>query len=152
MAVAPFLTEFGVIMQLVHLIYTSQPFGYDDPTLGAILTAARHFNQRDSITGCLICREDIFLQLLEGPADVVNAAYARISRDGRHVGVVKLFAGDIAARMFPDWDMKHDPARSWMWTPAQVEMGAVRRASADEVLAVFRRVANEPGAMAARVL
>ena len=137
-------------MQLMHLIYVSQPFGYDDPTLGAILTAARHFNARDDITGCLICREDIFLQLLEGPGGAVNAAFERIARDDRHVGVVRLHEGAIDARLFPDWRMKHDPARSWLWTPAEVEAGAVRRASAEEVFGVFRRVAGEEAAAPAR--
>ena len=132
-------------MQLMQLIYTSQPFGYDNLTLGGILTAARHRNEQDGITGCLICREDLYLQMLEGEDGAVNAAYARIARDDRHIGVVKLHSGEIAQRMFPDWAMRHDPARSWMWTPRDVELGAARRAGVQEVLAVFARVAVEAG-------
>jgi Sensors of blue-light using FAD len=116
------------------------------------LTSARHFNRRDNITGSLICREDIFLQLLEGPPEAVDAAYARIARDGRPIRVVKLFTSAIAARTFPGWDMRHDPARSWIWTPKAVEAGAVRKASVPELLAVFARIAAEPGEGAAALL
>lgn len=46
---------------LMHLIYASKPFGYDDLALTNILSVARANNARDDITGSLICREDIFL-------------------------------------------------------------------------------------------
>jgi hypothetical protein len=131
-------------MSLTQVIYTSRPFGFDGATLSGILIAARHFNSRDGITGALICRDDIFLQLLEGPTVLVQAAYNRIERDDRHIEVVPLFNGEVAARLFPDWDMLHDPARSWLWTPDQIEAGAVRNATHAELIAVFKRVAAEP--------
>ena len=55
-------------MQLMQLIYTSRPFGFDDATLTGILVTARHNNPRLDITGALICRADIYLQLLKGRA------------------------------------------------------------------------------------
>ncbi len=42
--------------------------------------------------------------------------------------------------------MRHDPAKSWMWTREQVSAGAVEDATRDEVLAIFvRLVAEQPG-------
>jgi hypothetical protein len=131
-------------MRLSQMIYTSRPFGFDDATLNGILLTARHHNTRDGISGALICRDDLYLQLLEGPHELVTATYARILRDDRHVEVVSLWSGDIDERLFANWAMRHDPFRSWMWTRVQVAAGAAHRASGDEVRAVFARVAAEP--------
>ena len=89
--------------KLVQLIYASQPFGYDSTTLRTILNDARRCNTRDDISGALICRHDIYVQLLEGTEDAVNAAYMRISRDDRHVGVKNLVSRPITERLFGEW-------------------------------------------------
>ncbi|HUU67108.1 MAG TPA: BLUF domain-containing protein [Methyloceanibacter sp.] len=131
-------------MKEIQLIYASRPFGYDDLTLTGILAQARRNNARDGITGALICREDLYLQLLEGPRDVVTEAFARIMRDDRHADVVTLWSDEIDSRLFPEWSMRHDPARSWMWTQQDIADGALGRASTPEIRAIFERVAKEP--------
>jgi len=88
----------------MKLIYSSRPFGYDELTLVGILASARRNNERDGITGALICRDDLFVQLLEGRRDV-TAAFSRILHDDRHVDVVNLWSGDIDTRLFPGWSM-----------------------------------------------
>ncbi len=133
-------------MSLFQVVYASRPFGYDQGMLNGILADARRCNERDGITGSLICRDDLYLQLLEGPADVVTAAFERIAKDDRHLEVRRLLAGPAASRIFPDWAMRHDPARSWMWTPTEVADGAPERAGRAEILAIFQRIATEPGA------
>ena len=130
-------------MQLMQLIYSSQPFGFDSAMLISILADARRCNKRDGITGLLVCRADLYLQLLEGPRDVVTAAFTRIARDDRHAGVMLISCGDTSVRMFPAWDMQDDPARSWLWTQKQIAAGALNTAQAEEVRAVFQRVAKE---------
>jgi hypothetical protein len=133
-------------MALLQLTYASRPFGFDGPTLAGILMDARRCNGRDGITGALICRDDLFLQLLEGPPDAVEATYARISSDDRHIEVRALTRRSIAltARLFPDWSMRDDPAQSWVWSRAEVDDGAPERASDQQVLALFERLANMP--------
>jgi hypothetical protein len=128
----------------MHLIYASRPFGYDDLTLTSILLQARQNNARVGITGALICREDLFLQMLEGPRDAVKSTFSRILRDDRHVDVVSLLTGDIDQRLFPKWSMRHDPVQSWMWTSEEVARGAVIRASKQEIREIFVRLAEEP--------
>lgn len=128
-------------MSLIQLVYASRPFGFDAATLSHILLRARFNNARDGITGALICRGDLYLQLLEGPQAEIDALYAKIRVDDRHVEVRKLLQRPITDRMFPDWAMKDDPAHSWMWTQAQVDDGAMDQASAADILAVFARVA-----------
>jgi Sensors of blue-light using FAD len=131
-------------MRLMQLVYASHPFGFDELTLTEILLVARRLNQRDDITGSLICREDLYLQMLEGPRAAVTAAYERISRDQRHTNVVVLWAGDAVQRLFPGWEMRDDPAQSWMWTREEVSAGAVTEASAQDVRDVFVRLASQP--------
>ena len=48
--------------------------------LAGILSSARRNNPRDGITGALICRDDLFLQLLEGPEAAVEALIAAYRR------------------------------------------------------------------------
>lgn len=130
-------------MAVHRLVYVSRPFGFDSAMLNGILLDARENNSRNDITGALICRADMYLQLLEGPEAAVEATYGRILNDDRHMDIVRLVTGPTANRLFPKWAMHDDPARSWMWTQEQVEDGAVQRATEAEILSVFERVAAE---------
>ncbi len=131
---------------LHRLIYASRPFGYDSAMLGGILLAARRNNPRDGITGALICRADLYLQLLEGPGGAVTSLYSRIVADDRHCDVEQLCAADTDDRLFPGWAMLDDPARSWLWSAAEVAAGAVSAAGVAAVTGVFARLAAAQGA------
>jgi len=133
-------------MELKQIIYTSQPFGFDAAILNTILVTARRWNRRDDVTGALICRADVYLQMLEGPADKIDAAFERIRRDDRHLEVTMRVAQTVPERLFPTWAMLHDPARSWLWSPDDVAAGALDDASDAEVLAVFTALAEQSGA------
>lgn len=135
----------GVVgLRLRRLTYASQPFGFDEPTLAGILLDARRCNLRDDISGALVCRADLYLQLLEGPEALVEATYERIARDNRHLEVQRLFARPIEARIFAAWAMREVPVRSWMWSVEAVANEAARRASAQKISGVFARLASEP--------
>ncbi len=127
-------------MELTQLIYHSQPFGFDDAMLNGILSDARRCNARDDITGALVCRADVYLQMIEGPTGAVDAAYARIREDDRHLDVRLLRRSPVAARLFPGWSMRDDPGHTWFWTREEVAAGALSRATGPELLAVFARV------------
>ena len=130
-------------MDIWRIVYASQPFGFDQAMLAGILSDARYYNSRDDVTGALICRADIYLQLLEGPEATIRATYARIAADDRHLEVQCLLDETTAERMFPKWAMLDDPARSWMWTQREVAGGAISRASRSEILAIFQRLKTE---------
>jgi hypothetical protein len=131
-------------MPMIQLIYASTPFGFDEGTLAALLVGSRRRNERDDVTGALICRGDLYLQLLEGPQEMVDAAFGRIKTDRRHLDVKLLSRRNVSERLFPGWAMRDDPARSWMWTQAEVNAGAVDRATEAEAVAIFERLAREP--------
>jgi len=128
---------------LIQLIYSSKPFGFDDAALNGILMFARRNNPREGITGALICRHDLYLQLLEGPQAAVEARYQKIARDDRHLEVVKRVSRPVTERMFPNWAMRDDPARSWMWTPKEIKDGALDRADPADFISIFSRLAAE---------
>jgi hypothetical protein len=130
---------------LTQLIYSSVPFGFDRSMLAGILVAARRNNPRDGITGALICRQDLYLQLIEGPTEAIDALYAKIVADDRHQDVTPLCRGEVDGRLFGDWAMLDDPARSWLWSADEVAAGALTDAAPGEVLAVFERVRREVG-------
>ncbi|MDB2407406.1 BLUF domain-containing protein [Jannaschia sp.] len=113
--------------------------------LSGILNDARRLNVRDDITGALVCRHDIYLQLLEGPPDRVAAAYARISRGDRHVDVKKLVSRQVASRMFGGWAMLHDPVKSLIWTRDQIADGILDRTPPSEVIDTFEDVSKNAG-------
>jgi hypothetical protein len=115
---------------LLQIIYSSQPFGFDEASLAGILMDARRCNARDGVTGALICRRDVYLQLLEGPEPAVRAAFARIARDDRHLDVVLHATLPVSGRLFGDWAMLHDPATSWL-PPEATDDGLAGVRSAD---------------------
>ena len=130
-------------MNLMQLVYCSQPFGYSLEILSAILVASRAKNRKYDITGALICRSDIFLQLLEGPEQQVKNTYNAIQNDDRHVNVCNLIDRTVEKRLFPAWAMKDDPVKTWMWSREQVSNGIVKSLSEVEVEDVFLKLSKE---------
>ena len=128
-------------MVLSRLIYCSQPFGYDQPMLNGILADARTYNPKNNITGALICREDIFLQLLEGPEDKILLTYDRILNDDRHLNIELLVQEPCDDRLFPTWSMKDDPAKTWFWNKDEIDSGILTSVSKTDLLGVFDRIA-----------
>lgn len=129
-----------------RLIYRSQPFGFDKAMLAGILSSARRNNPRLDITGALICRHDVYLQLIEGPAEAIDALYARIVADDRHTNVELLLTEDVDARLFPAWAMLDDEAPSLFWSAQDVAAGVLEAASPEQLRAPFVRLsAAHPG-------
>lgn len=81
----------------------TRPFSEDE--MNSLLLGARMRNVSAGIGGLLIHNRFRFWQILEGPQDYVEAAFARISRDHRHDNVVTIERGPRNARKFPDFEM-----------------------------------------------
>ena len=130
-------------MKLMQLVYCSKPFGYSLEILSAILIASRANNRKRDITGALICRSDIFLQLLEGPEQQVKSTYAAIQNDDRHINIYNLLEQNVDKRLFPAWAMKDDPIKTWMWSREEVSNGIVTSLSKAEIEEVFVKLSKE---------
>jgi hypothetical protein len=131
-------------MSIYRVVYTSRPFGFDSAILSSILIDARRENARANITGALICRGDIYIQLLEGAKEQVMDTLERIKRDDRHLEVMLHVAETVPERMFPEWAMLHDPAASWIWSLEEVAGGAVERATPEKVTTFFKQLREMP--------
>ncbi len=128
---------------MYRLIYSSTPFGFDSSILNSLLIDSRENNQKFDITGSLLCRADIYLQMLEGPEDLVLETFDKIQRDDRHINIeVLLQERNIASRLFPDWAMRDDPVESWMWSQEEVANDAVKKSSKEKILSIFEKIAS----------
>lgn len=80
-----------------------------DEDIAAILLSARRNNKRDELTGALIYNGHNFMQLLEGPADKVDARLEIIRADPRHSGLTEVRRRTVYDRDFAEWSMLYDP-------------------------------------------
>jgi hypothetical protein len=94
---------------LVRLLYASRAASAAQPPeadlLAAILRQSQARNLGCGVTGLLCFSGGVFLQVLEGGRDRVNALYHRIARDPRHTDVVLLAYDEICERRFGGWSM-----------------------------------------------
>lgn len=93
---------------LHRLIYASRFTGAErdfDEVLRKVIAKSIQNNRLDDVTGFLVAGEGRFLQLLEGPAEAVEAVYARIGQDPRHADLALIHSGRAERRLFRDWNM-----------------------------------------------
>ncbi|WP_281823288.1 BLUF domain-containing protein [Sphingobium sp. BS19] len=89
-----------------RLLYISTARSILPPSeLDVLLTKSRKANAMADITGLLVVGGRRFLQVLDGPEEAVAETYARISRDPRHVALVKLHDKEVPMRAFGSWAM-----------------------------------------------
>ena len=75
--------------------------------LARILVASCRHNAESGVTGALLLRDSVFVQVLEGPAQSVADTLARIEADPRHNGITMLQDGEVAERVFATWSMAY---------------------------------------------
>lgn len=91
---------------LVRLMYASRAAAaFADGDLAAILKASRRHNPTEGITGMLCLADGVFVQMLEGGRETVNARYKRIVEDPRHTDLILLAYEEISERAFAGWSM-----------------------------------------------
>lgn len=93
---------------LVRLVYSSRAVDGIDPELvSSIIESSQVRNPEHGITGILCTQpaQNVFLQVIEGAREAVNALYGNIVRDPRHRDVVLLAYDEIEERKFASWRM-----------------------------------------------
>ena len=95
------------LLSIVYASSAAQP--YSDEDLALLLTQCRANNARYGLTGMLLYRNGLFLQVLEGPADVLRERMSIIDADLRHTEVRILLRETIDQRQFPEWTMGYEP-------------------------------------------
>ncbi len=77
----------------------------DSITINRILEKAVDYNGKNNITGLLLFRGGVFLQLLEGDKQNVENLLKKIENDPRHSDIIRIFSLEKNERLFPDWAM-----------------------------------------------
>lgn len=91
---------------MIQLIYTSfTPDPLDKAELDSLLETSRKNNSESGITGILLYKQLLFLQVLEGAEDAVMATFKRIANDPRHKDVELVQTIDVDERDFESWEM-----------------------------------------------
>ena len=88
---------------MLQLVYISTAVG--DAGGPGILAVSRRNNRRAGVSGLLYGDGKRFLQVLEGPAELVEATFERIKGDPRHRAPVVLSRREVDEREFGTWDM-----------------------------------------------
>ena len=96
-------TSEQTLISLTYLSTATRPFSKDE--LAELLAKSRESNTRRGVTGMLLYKDGSFAQVLEGPAEQVDALYDKISRDPRHRAVTPILRRRIAERQFAEWSM-----------------------------------------------
>lgn len=91
------------MFQLIYASHAKQAFG--EIELISLLKAARTKNLKLNITGMLLYKDGIFMQLLEGDEAAVRKLFSTIQHDNRHEKVVVLFEKNCAHSVLSDWSM-----------------------------------------------
>jgi hypothetical protein len=91
------------MIQIAYISTASQPMTTEQ--LIALLQQSFKNNTAAGVTGMMLYGNATFLQALEGEESVVDALYAKISKDPRHDGIVFLHRKTIERRQYADWTM-----------------------------------------------
>ena len=133
--------------QMIYSSESATPMQMDE--LEEILEHARNSNAEKGITGALIYVDGVFLQILEGDMEAVQALMEKIAKDFRHETVTVLKQGAVDAAAFSDWDMAYVSA-----TPQQVAewAGLSGTTAIPEVLTDMRQDSHRASQVAESIL
>lgn len=91
---------------LVRLLYVSRAdHPIDAADADQIIARSQNYNPDHGITGVLCYAGSLYMQVLEGGRNEVNALYGQILRDDRHHDVTLLEYAEIEERQFVGWTM-----------------------------------------------
>jgi len=94
-------------MELQQIVYLSQATDtfQEDRDIDDILQMAQSRNQEAGVTGMLLFKGGVFLQILEGPKDAVKTIFGSIASDFRHHNLTVIAKQSTLDRIFEDWTM-----------------------------------------------
>ena len=92
-------------MQLYHSVYHSRRETLSDGDLHDILETSQRNNTRAGLTGALVADDQYFLQVLEGPRDVLTRLLFSIAADPRHSDCQLALFDQAQHRHFDEWSM-----------------------------------------------
>ena len=137
------MTVISSHQMIKNLIYVSNPVGFNKKNIKNILETSNINNKKNKVTGCLIYRQDLYLQFLEGPQKELEFTYNKILSDKRHTDIHKLSENSTKRRLFTNWAMRGDPLMTSMWTHKDITDGKVKKLNSNESLKLFEKFSRE---------
>lgn len=94
-------------MTLERLVYESTATGTTESlrNLSVILAESQRNNDRRGLTGALAAHDDRYIQVIEGPREVLDHLLRRLAEDPRHRDIRVLERRPISGRAFGGWTM-----------------------------------------------
>ncbi|HEX8662020.1 MAG TPA: BLUF domain-containing protein [Brevundimonas sp.] len=94
-------------LSLERLVYESTATGSTGSigNLAVILAESQRNNDRDGLTGALAAHRERYIQVVEGPAQALDALLRRLEDDPRHRDVTLPDRQPISERLFNRWSM-----------------------------------------------
>jgi len=93
------------ILQFAYLSRATEPF--EEAELFQLIDHSQKNNKPKGLSGMLVYNSGYFLQLLEGPEDLVQSLMDTIGRDPRHVDIQRVFENHTSQRIFGSWYMAY---------------------------------------------
>lgn len=91
---------------LLSLLYVSAACRrFAAPELSQLLSHAREKNSLLGVTGLLLYKDGLFLQVLEGAPEPVRRLYSKIAADPRHRACSVVQESAVPRRQFAEWSM-----------------------------------------------
>ena len=92
---------------MYNLTYISEAkVMFSEDELDNLIEEAALANMRNDISGCLLFKEGLFFQYIEGPKPRIKALEQRLDDDPRHVITHRFYREDNQPRRFPSWHMQ----------------------------------------------
>jgi hypothetical protein len=93
---------------LISLIYASRATeSFHEHEIPDLLQQVRIANAKQQITGMLLYISGYFLQVLEGPPELVDTLFSKLLTDKRHTQVRLIARELLPERAFEGWTMMH---------------------------------------------
>lgn len=93
---------------LISLIYVSRSTeSFHEHEIPDLLQQVRIANAKQQITGMLLYIGGSFLQVLEGPPELVDAVFTKLHADTRHTQLRLIAREPLPERAFEGWTMMH---------------------------------------------
>jgi hypothetical protein len=104
---------------ITQLMYSSEAAdSLDESGIEEILHDSRIDNAQREVTGALMFVDRVFVQVLVGSREAIEALKVKIERDPRHHSLTVIYEGTADARVFDTWQMAFlspDPADVSRW-------------------------------------
>ena len=86
--------------------------GLSQEELESLFNATQQYNISEDITGILLFESGKFLQVLEGPKDLLNDLYEKIKEDDRHENIFLILKSRTKQRIFEEYSSRFSIVKS----------------------------------------